>query len=150
MRRGETAANRPGKTMNRAQPGIRERQSAEQAGQHHVFAGTFVLSVENNFPQRTRRAVETFDAKPVRDRIGAQADVRFDELRERVQAGLARLPDQQREVLELAYYGGFTQSELAGRLGRPLGTIKSQMFAGLRSLRELIEQAAKEEAWKTS
>jgi len=70
--------------------------------------------------------------------------------RDRVRAGLAKLPDQQREVLELAYYGGFTQSELAGRLGRPLGTIKSQMFAGLRSLRELIDQAATEEAWKTS
>jgi len=37
--------------------------------------------------------------------------------RERVQAALGRLTDQQREVLELAYYGGFTQSELADRLG---------------------------------
>lgn len=70
--------------------------------------------------------------------------------RERVQRALARLPDQQRETLELAYYGGFTQTELAQRLGRPIGTIKSQMFAGLRSLRELIDETETEETWKTS
>jgi RNA polymerase sigma-70 factor (ECF subfamily) len=58
--------------------------------------------------------------------------------RERVQEALRRLPDQQREALELAYYGGFTQSELAERLGQPLGTIKSRMFSGLGQLRDLL------------
>ena len=65
--------------------------------------------------------------------------------RERVQEALRRLPDQQREALELAYYGGFTQSELAERLGLPLGTIKSRMFNGLARLRDLLAVPEQEE-----
>jgi RNA polymerase sigma-70 factor (ECF subfamily) len=67
--------------------------------------------------------------------------------RERVQAALKQLPDQQREALELAYYGGFTQSELAERLGQPIGTIKSRMFTGLARLRELLGEPGMETSW---
>jgi RNA polymerase sigma-70 factor (ECF subfamily) len=64
-----------------------------------------------------------------------------------VQEALRQLTPEQREALELGYYGGLTQSELAERLGQPLGTIKSRMFTGLSRLRDLLADAGLERSF---
>jgi len=94
-----------------------------------------------------RRRADSLEQAPEPGGGGADEEAWLRLQRERVQAALKQLADQQREALELAYYGGFTQSELAERLGQPIGTIKSRMFTGLTRLRELLGDAAPETAW---
>ena len=56
----------------------------------------------------------------------------------RTRAGLAALPDAQRDVLLLAYYGGLTQREIAARLDIPLGTVKSRTLTAMLRLRDTL------------
>jgi RNA polymerase sigma-70 factor (ECF subfamily) len=56
----------------------------------------------------------------------------------RVQAALVQLPDRERIVVELAYWSGLSQSEIASYLDVPIGTVKTRMRAGLRRLRGLL------------
>lgn len=118
-------------------------------------ASTWILTLVHRRAVDLVRREERRQADPLTDDSAAgvapeQTDeaawLRFE--RERVQTALKQLPDVQREALELAYYGGFSQSELAERLGVPLGTIKSRMFAGLSRLRELLDDSTQEGSWK--
>ena len=63
-------------------------------------------------------------------------EVRLD--REAVQVALTRISDVQREAIELAYFGGLTQTEIAERTGVPLGTVKGRLRLGLQGMRAAL------------
>jgi RNA polymerase sigma-70 factor (ECF subfamily) len=127
-------------------------RSAARFVPERAKASTWILTLVHRRAVDVVRREQPRRAEPIEVAPQASANATEDEAwlrlrRARVQDALRQLPDQQREALELAYYGGFTQSELADRLGEPLGTIKSRMFAGLARLRELLDTGSEEERW---
>ncbi|MGH8165511.1 MAG: sigma-70 family RNA polymerase sigma factor, partial [Rhodanobacteraceae bacterium] len=58
--------------------------------------------------------------------------------RERVRAALAQLADAQREAIDLAFFGGLTQTQISEKLGTPLGTVKARIRRGLLALRDRL------------
>jgi RNA polymerase sigma-70 factor (ECF subfamily) len=82
-------------------------------------------------------AVERVEAK---ERTDVEA-ARHEEA-EHVRRALDTLPAEQSQVIELAYFGGFTHTEIAAMLDTPVGTIKGRMRLGLKKLREQLGQGA--------
>jgi RNA polymerase sigma-70 factor (ECF subfamily) len=67
------------------------------------------------------------------------------EQRRIVRAALAEIPPEQRQVIELAFFGGFTQQEIADRLAQPLGTVKTRIRLGMQKLRAALAPETRSE-----
>lgn len=66
--------------------------------------------------------------------------------RESIVAAVAKLPPEQKQALILAYFGGYTQSQIAEMLGQPLGTIKTRLRLALLKMREFLSQEQGDQA----
>lgn len=104
-----------------------------------------VVCVRNEAISRLRKQARRMRME---ERLGAMAQDSPDSLfpdpieRDRVRRALGALPSEQRVALELAYYQGKTQTEIAAELREPLGTIKSRIKLGLRKLASTLESFA--------
>jgi RNA polymerase sigma-70 factor, ECF subfamily len=97
--------------------------------------------------RRERTFVAPLDEGLARsDAAGAESPATLAEDRGLVHGALGQLPAAQRRVIELAFFEGLTQTEIAAHLGEPLGTVKTRARMGLERLREFLrgeEQAAR-------
>ena len=124
-------------------------QRAKSFDRNRAFA-PWLFGIAHNYcidELRRRRArpqsVYEDDEHPILSGIADDTDVSAEALqseqRRIVAEALRELPTEQRQALELAYFGGLTQQEIAVRLGNPLGTIKTRMRLGLQKLRTILQ-----------
>jgi len=86
---------------------------------------------------------ETLDLLPAG---GASTETQVEQTleRERIMRALATIPEPQREVIMLAYFEGYSQSEMAGKLDQPLGTVKTRVRLAMQKLRLALENDGNE------
>jgi len=91
--------------------------------------------------ERLRRRTERVNPSPVADEDVADEVVEeawLADRRARIKGALESLPVDQRRVLEMAYFGGRTQAQIAEELGIPLGTVKTRTLAAMRKLQKML------------
>ena len=134
-------------------------QAWRQAGRYESARGavqTWILTIARSraldrVRMTSRRREERIEGESGEQvlQLAAEGDPSMDaeaaERRKLLLAAMKDLPDEQREALELGYFGGLSQSEIADRTGYPLGTVKTRMRLAMQKLRGSL-QVLREEA----
>lgn len=69
----------------------------------------------------------------------ADAAITSSEERQRIRGAMATLPESQRDAIDLAFFGGLTQTEIADKIGAPLGTVKARIRRGMLAMRDFLQ-----------
>lgn len=121
----------------------------QEAGRYDATKGSptaWLLSwIRNGAIDRLRRrealqraALQSADHAPAGPHDGAHGHDASAEERERLAKAVAALPADQRQVIEMAYFEGLSQTQIAQRLGEPLGTVKTRVRLGMNKLRQAL------------
>jgi len=126
----------------------------QQGGSFRSSKGSFItwlLSITHNMAidevRKRRRRPQKADSEDPDLMLASVPDTGLDveeevwlgALRDTIDGAMTSLPPAQREAIELAYFRGLTQREIAEELGEPLGTIKTRMRLGMQKLRDQLE-----------
>lgn len=87
---------------------------------------------------RKRPAEEDIDNLPISTGINLESEAAQHLAVEKIRGTLSRLPQEQRRVLEMAFFEGMTHTEIATKTGEPLGTIKTRIRSGLLAVRKAV------------
>jgi RNA polymerase sigma-70 factor, ECF subfamily len=110
---------------------------------------TWTLGIVHNRAVDTLRRRSTHERRQISDEGIAEtleAPERTEEqviekaTSQEIRSALSELPTEQRRVIDLAYFGGFTHTEIASMLNTPVGTVKGRMRLGLRKLRDELQE----------
>jgi RNA polymerase sigma factor (sigma-70 family) len=105
---------------------------------HHRAVDT--VRREERLRRRTERALNLVEPTGEDVAEGIVEEAWLVVRRREVRQALETLPEEQRRVLDLAYFGGYTQARIAEKLGIPIGTVKTRTLAAMRKLRRALSE----------
>jgi RNA polymerase sigma-70 factor, ECF subfamily len=127
----------------------------QQSGRFELNRGNYaswLLSITHNLAidevRKSQRRPQKADMVDITDVLRSEVDTTVNieeaaeatELRETIRTAMSQLPDAQRRTIELAYFEGLSQREIAAFLNEPLGTIKTRMRLGMQKLKDVLSQ----------